>query len=57
MLEHEHMGIDLRLDWARDVLQALVRIWKRPVELHTIVDEKPTSLRFDGSDHTQRPMK
>ncbi len=57
LLEHEHMGVDLRLDWARDVLTALVRIWKRPVELHTIVDDKPTSLRFDGSDHTQRPMK
>ncbi|MFO0694581.1 MAG: SpoVR family protein [Polyangiales bacterium] len=56
LLEHDHHGIDLRLDWARDVLAALVRVWKRPVELHTLVDGKPTLLRFDGKDHGQRTM-
>ena len=57
LLQHDHMGVDLRLDWAREVLAALVRIWRRPVELHTMVEEKDTSLRFDGTDHTQRPLK
>lgn len=56
LLQHDHMGIDLRLDWAQEVLRALVRIWKRPVELHTALEDKPTSLRFDGSDHTRRPL-
>ncbi len=55
LLEHDHQGIDLRLDWAREVLAAIVRLWRRPVELHTIIEKKPSSLRFDGSDHTQKP--
>jgi stage V sporulation protein R len=57
LLEHDHQGVDLRLDWAREVLQALQRVWRRPVEIHTIVDGKQTLLRFDGNEHVQRPLK
>lgn len=57
LLWHDHQGVDLRLDWARDVLQSLVRIWRRPVEVHTKVENKPTLLRFDGTEHVQRPLK
>ena len=55
LLDHEHQGIDLRIDWAREVMAAIVRLWRRPVELHTLVEKKPTALRFDGSEHTQKP--
>jgi stage V sporulation protein R len=57
MLWHDHMGVDLRVDWARDVLRSLERIWRRPVEIHSKVDGKPTLLRFDGKEHVQRPIK
>ena len=57
LLEHEHMGGDLRLDYAKEVLKALVRIWKRPVEIHTVVENKKTLFRFDGTEHMQRAMK
>jgi stage V sporulation protein R len=56
LLEHTHQGADLRLDWANEVLRALSRDWTRPVEIHTVVDEKPTALRFDGKDHSQKPL-
>ncbi len=56
VLQHEHHGIDLRLDWAREVLEALARVWRRPVELHTIVEDKPTLIRYDGSDHVRKPL-
>ena len=56
LLQHDHQGIDLRIDWAREVLRALERVWKRPVEIHTIVETKETSLRYDGRDHTQRAL-
>jgi stage V sporulation protein R len=56
-LQHDHMGVDLRLDWAQEVLRSLVRVWGRPVEILTVVDDKPTSLRFDGSEHTRRTIK
>ena len=31
-------------------------IWSRPVHLETVVDDKPTLLSFDGSEHTQKPI-
>lgn len=52
LLEHDHQGIDLREDYAKEVLRCLVRVWRRPVELHTTVQEKAVALRFDGTDHT-----
>ncbi len=57
LLEHDHMGVDLRLDWAKEVLRALARLWKRPVELHTVVEDTRSSLRFDGTEHSQRPIR
>jgi stage V sporulation protein R len=56
LLGHDHHGVDLRLDWARETLSALERLWKRPVELHTVLDEKPTLLRYDGAEHVQRAL-
>lgn len=57
LLEHDHQGVDLKLDWARDVMRALERVWRRPVELHTLVENKPMLVRFDGKEHVQRPRK
>ncbi len=54
VLRHEHHGVDLRLDWARDTLVSLERVWKRPVELHTRLEEEAVVLRFDGEEHHQR---
>jgi len=57
LLEHDHQGIDLRLDWAREVLKSIVRVWRRPAEIHTKVENKPTLLRFDGKEHVQRALR
>ena len=57
LLWHDHQGVDLKLDWVREVLRGLVRIWRRPVEIHTIVESKATLVRFDGKEHIQRPIK
>jgi stage V sporulation protein R len=54
LLRHEYNGVELRLDWAADVLTNIQFIWSRPVHLHTIVDEKPTILSFDGNNHDIR---
>ena len=48
LLEHDHQGVDLRLDYAERVLEALVRVWKRPVCVATRVGEKFTIFRYDG---------
>lgn len=53
LLVHDHRGIDLRYDWAKEALEALTLIWSRPVELHTVQDDKAVALRFDGTDHSR----
>ena len=57
LLRHDHQGVDLRVDWARETLRALVRVWKRPVAVATVVDGKPTMVRFDGREHTSRAYR
>ncbi len=52
LLRHLHSGVDLRLDHAADVLANLHAIWSRPVSLQTVVEDKPTILSFDGTDHS-----
>jgi len=49
LLTHRHVGVDLRMDWAKEVLENLTRIWKRPVRLETIVANKPKRLGHDGT--------
>jgi stage V sporulation protein R len=54
LLKHEHNGIDLKLNHARDVLVNVQSMWARPVHVETVVDGKPTLMSFDGSEHTQK---
>ena len=54
LLVHQHNGVDLRMDHATDTLANLQAIWSRPVHLQTLVDGKPTTLSFDGTDHAIR---
>jgi stage V sporulation protein R len=54
LLQHQHNGVDLRLDQAADTLANIQFVWSRPVNLQTIVDDKPTLLSFDGTEHSTR---
>ena len=57
LLKHDHQGIDLRADYAREVMKSLVRVWKRPVNLLTVVEAKQVMIRFDGREHSTRHMR
>ncbi|HEX7898169.1 MAG TPA: SpoVR family protein [Planctomycetota bacterium] len=57
LLKHRHEGADLDLDEARDTLQSLHRLWQRPVNLATIVEDTPKLLSFDGKDHKEEEVK
>jgi stage V sporulation protein R len=57
LLKHEHQGVDLRADYAKETLRSLVRIWKRPVSVSTMVEGKPNLLRYDGREHSSRSSK
>jgi stage V sporulation protein R len=55
-LIHRHAGQDLRWDWAREVLGAMVQIWRRPVRLETMRGQKPVRLSHDGENSTEDAM-
>jgi stage V sporulation protein R len=57
LLRHEHQGVDLRPDYAKETLRALVRVWKRPVSVATFTEGKPSLIRFDGREHSSRSSK
>jgi stage V sporulation protein R len=54
LLRHRHEGTDLDPDHARGTMSALGRIWRRPVNLLTVVEGKQKMLRFDGREHTDK---
>ncbi|RMG07028.1 MAG: SpoVR family protein [Planctomycetota bacterium] len=55
-LVHEHMGTDLDLDHARDVLKNLQRIWSRPVHLETVVEKRRKLLSYNGRKHGEKNL-
>ncbi|HEU4412712.1 MAG TPA: SpoVR family protein [Polyangiaceae bacterium] len=57
LLKHEHAGLDLRVDYAKETLKALQRMWRRPVAIATTLDNKSVLLRYDGAEHTSRPFR
>jgi stage V sporulation protein R len=54
LLHHRHEGQDLHDEHARATLNALERIWRRPVNLRTTLDSKAKLLRFDGREHSEK---
>lgn len=53
-LQHKHLGVDLRLDYAKAVMENIWKIWSRPVHVETILEEQPVLLTYDGKNHSQR---
>jgi stage V sporulation protein R len=56
LLRHRHEGVDLRVDHAKDTLEALARVWKRPVSLVTRQEHKGRIMRYDGREHSEKSV-
>jgi stage V sporulation protein R len=54
LLAHRYEGVELKLDEAKDTMENLYKVWKRPVFLQTLIDDEPHTLTFNGSDHRLR---
>lgn len=54
LLGHRHEGVDLKVEYTRHVLENLFAVWKRPVNINTLVDGKGRLFSFDGSEHSLR---
>jgi stage V sporulation protein R len=56
-LEHDYNGVELQLDYARDTLANVEKLWRRPVHIETCLDGKRTILSYDGSEHKMEQSK
>lgn len=54
-LEHQYQGVELKMDYARDTLQNLEKLWSRPVHIATVIDEIPSVVSYDGRSHEVTP--
>lgn len=50
LLRHVHQGVDLDVHYAADTLKNIYALWKRPVNLTTISEEKSLMYHFDGKE-------
>lgn len=50
-LLHAHEGVDLDLDYAKETLKNLYKIWKRPVLVETKVNDNIKIHRYDGEEY------
>ncbi len=57
LLRHDHQGLDLRQDYAKEVMRSLQRVWKRPVTVQTVAEGKPVLLRYDGKEHAAKQAR
>jgi stage V sporulation protein R len=57
LLRHRWDGLDLKVDMARDTLEALQRIWKRPVRVATQTEGRGRVLSFDGERHASEESR
>lgn len=55
-MRHRHEGIDLKMDYAREVMRSIHKIWTRPIHLETMVDDKRRLISFDGKDYSERKI-
>ena len=51
LLQHRHEGRDLHERYAKATLQGLYKMWKRPVHIQTIFENKEKTLSFNGKEH------
>lgn len=56
LLRHSYDGKPLDLDYTARTLKNIHFLWKRPVHLVTMVEDKETLLTHDGENFTQKPL-
>jgi len=50
-LKHRYEGVPLDEDKARDTLKNLHRLWRRPVHIESVEDDRGRVLSYDGTEH------
>jgi stage V sporulation protein R len=56
LLKHRHEGVDLDLEEGRDTLRNLHRLWQRPVNIETLVEDQLKLLSYDGEKFKEEDL-
>lgn len=56
LLTHLHEGIDMQPDFMSETLKNVFKLWTRPVNLVTRMDETAQLFRFDGKEYTTHKL-
>jgi stage V sporulation protein R len=57
LLRHRYFGVELKLDYAKDVLANLWKMWTRPVHVQTALEGKAVVLSYDGTEHATQKLE
>lgn len=57
LIRHVHEGLDLQPNYMDATMQNLYKIWKRPVNLVTVMDNEAQLFRFDGNEFTKHSLQ
>ncbi len=55
-LQHQHEGVDMKVSMAKDTLQNVQALWRRPVHLETVVKGSKELLTYDGEKHIEQKI-
>ena len=50
LLRHLFEGVEIQQNFAEETLKNLAAIWRRPVNLATVIDGKEKVIRHDGKE-------
>ncbi len=56
LLHHKYLGTTLDINYAKGVLKALHRVWKRPVNLETLYEDEGLLLAYDGTQYLREKI-
>lgn len=56
LLHHVHEGLDLQPNYMDATMQNMYKIWKRPINLVTLMDSEPQLFRYDGTEYTRHSL-
>ena len=56
LLHHTHEGLDLQPNYMDATMQNLFSIWKRPINLVTLMDNEAQLFRYDGNQYTKHSL-
>ncbi|MBC7752952.1 MAG: SpoVR family protein [Moraxellaceae bacterium] len=56
LLVHSHEGLDLQPNYMDQSMRNLFAIWKRPINLVTMMENEGAMFRFDGKNYTKHNL-